>query len=122
MAPNAAGPQYHDGSQPDELLPEEVREIGQQAGIVVGKHAVDRAANAKMVADTIERVHTLQVAQAASKSDFLKSRAGELTEAAKRAGAEGRHAGAREQLKGHFIEALDVKTYNAKGKLAGKKL
>ena len=56
MAPNAAGPQDHDGSQPGELLPEEVREIGQQAGIVVGKHAVDRAANAKMVADTIERV------------------------------------------------------------------
>ena len=122
MAPNAAGPQDHDGSQPDELLPEEVREIGQQAGIVVGKHAVDRAANAKMVADTIERIDTWQVAQAASKPDFLKSRAGEITEAAKRAAAEGRPAVVRERLKGHFIEALDVKTYNAKGKLAGKEL
>jgi hypothetical protein len=123
MPPNAAaGPQDHDDSQPDELLPKEVREVGQQAGVVVGKHAVDRAANTKMVAGTIERVHAGQVAQAASKSDFLKSRAGEITEAAKRAAAEGRHARARDLLKGYFIEALDVKTYNAKGKLAGKKL
>lgn len=91
-------------------------------GSVAGKTAVNRAANARMVADTIERTHTRQAAKAASRSQFLKARAGSIKQAAERASKEGRHLGGREQLKGHFIEALDVKSYNAKGRLIRKAL
>jgi len=93
-----------------------------QAGAATGRRAVDRAANAQLVAETIERTHTAQAAKAASRSQFLKDRAGAIQKAAEEAVEQGKHAGGREQLKGHFIEALDVKTYNAKGRLAGKKL
>lgn len=93
-----------------------------QAGPLVGKRAVDRAANAGMVADTIERTHSAQAAKAASRSTFVKERAGTIKKAAAAAIEQGKRSGAREQLKGHFIEALDVKTYGARGRFAGKKL
>jgi hypothetical protein len=93
-----------------------------QTGAAVGKRAVDRATNARMVADTIERTHPAQVAKAASRSGFVKDRAGAIKKAAEKAAQEGTRAGGREQIKGHFIEALDVKTYNDKGRWVGKKL
>jgi hypothetical protein len=75
-----------------------------------------------MVADTIERTHTAQAARAASRSTFVKERAGAIKSTAEKAAQEGTRAGGREQIKGHFIEALDIKTYNAKNRLTGKQL
>lgn len=91
-------------------------------GAAVGKRAVDRAANARLVADTIERTHPAQAATAASRPEFVKDRAGAIKKAAQEAARQGKRAGGREQVKGHFIEALDVQTYGAKGRAVGKKL
>ncbi len=50
-----------------------------------GKGNIDRAANARLVVDTIERTHTAQAAKAASRSDFVKGRAGAVKKAAEEA-------------------------------------
>jgi len=75
-----------------------------------------------MVADTIERTHTRQAAEAASRSEFVMGRAGAIKTAAEEAAKQGKRAGGRGQLKGHFLEALDVKAYGAKGRAVGKQL
>jgi hypothetical protein len=93
-----------------------------QAGAALGNRAVDRADNARMVAETIERTHTRQAAKAASRSQFVKERAGAIKSAAEKAATEGGRAGGREQIGGHFKEALDVKKYNATNRLTGRKL
>lgn len=92
------------------------------AGTAAGRQASARAADAKRVADAIKHTHSAKVAQASSAGDFVKQRAGDIRSAAQKAAAEGGKAGGREQLKGHFIEALDVQHYNAKNLLRGKKL
>jgi hypothetical protein len=75
-----------------------------------------------MVAETIESTHTRQAAQAVSRSSFLQETAAKVQAAARKAAEEGARAGGREQLKGHFIERLDISTYNAKNRLTGKVL
>jgi len=92
------------------------------AGAATGHVAASRAANARMVAETIESTHTRQAAQAASRSTFLQETAAKVQAAAEKTAKEGTRAGCREHLKGHFIERLDVSTYNAKNRLTGKVL
>lgn len=98
------------------------REAGAQAGVVAGQRAVERAASARMVTERIERTHARQLAKAGSTTDFVKQRATQIREAAERAARDGRTGGAREQLKGHFIEALDNRTYRARNRFARKSL
>ena len=74
------------------------------------------------MAETIERTHTRRIAQAASKESFVGERAQDVRKAAARAARKGTTGGPREQLKGHFIEALDISAYNARGRLPGKRL
>jgi HEPN domain-containing protein len=90
------------------------------AGAATGHVGASRAANARMVAETIESTYTRQAAQAASRSSFLQETAARVQAAAEKAAKAGTRAGGREHLKGHFIERLDVSTYNAKNRLTGK--
>ena len=91
-------------------------------GTMAGIRALERAGDARLVVESIERSHCRRVAQTASRADFFKQRAGEIHEGALRAAREGSYPGGREALKGHFIEALDIKTYNTANRLAGKTL
>jgi hypothetical protein len=98
------------------------RTASQQAAAAAGKRGLERAKSARRVARTIEHTHPKQAAKAKSTAAFVRDRAGQIRDGAAKAAAEGTKAGGREQLKGHFIEALDVDTYNAKNLLNGKKL
>jgi hypothetical protein len=104
---------YHHRHDDSGTVPKTV--LSGQVGAAAGQRALDGAANARMVAETIERVHCRRAAAAASRSDFLRQCAGEIRDAAQRAAETGSHAGAHHQLRGHFIEALDVHLHNAKG-------
>jgi len=58
-----------DHSEPDdpakrhERVSTAAKEAGAQAGVVAGTRAVDRAANARLVAERIERTHARQLAK-----------------------------------------------------------
>lgn len=93
-----------------------------QAGVAVGSRAVARTKDAGRVVEAIERTHTRQVGQATVKRKAIKDVASKVKTAADRAAVDGGRGGGMEQLKGHFIEILDVDTYNAKNKLTGKRL
>jgi hypothetical protein len=112
----------HDGSRLPPLPTAGAKGFVKQAGTATGHAAASRAANARMVGETVERTHTRQAAQAASRSSFLRDTAAKVQAAAEKAAQEGTRAGGREQLKGHFIERLDVSTYNANNRLTGKVL
>lgn len=95
---------------------------GTAVGAAAGHRAVHRADDAKRVIKAIERTHTRQVGKAAAKAEATKAAASKVRSASERALAEGRRSGGFEQLKGHFVEILDVDSYNAKNKLVGKRL
>jgi hypothetical protein len=95
-----------------------VKRVVDVAGPATGHVAESRAANASMVAETIESSYTRQAAQGVSRSSFLQDTAAKVQAAAE----EGTRAGGREHLKGHVIERLGVSTYNAKNGLTGKML
>jgi hypothetical protein len=97
-------------------------QLGKHAGTVVGTRAVGQAKDAARVIEAIERTHTNQVGRAASKPSAIKHVASKVMAAADDAAGTGRRAGGMEQLKGHFVEILDVEAYNAKNRLTGKRL
>lgn len=98
------------------------RQAGPQTGVAIGKRAVGRAKDAGRVIEAIERTHTRTVGTAVSKPRAIQQVAAKVKGAADQATAEARHAGGIEQLKGHFIEILDIDAYNAKNRLTGNKL
>jgi hypothetical protein len=93
-----------------------------ETGAAIGSSTASRAKDAGRVIEAIERTHTKQVGQAASRSKAVREVAAKVKAAADRAAVEGGRSGGMEQLKGHFVEILDVDTYNAKNRLTGKKL
>ena len=88
----------------------------------VGQQGVGAAKNAKLAAEAIGASHARQLAGATSQSEFMRRRAGEIADSATRALASGGRSAAREQVKGHFVEAMTIKQYNAAGTLVGKEL
>ncbi len=97
-----------------------IASLANLAGPATGHVARLGAANARMLADTIECTYTRQFEQAASRSQMLRETAAKIQAAAEKAAKGGTRAGGREHLKGHFIERLDVSTYNAKNRFTGK--
>lgn len=93
------------------------RLVAGQASAARTAAKVKRASNARMVGKTMEHVRRSRPAGVA-RSEWLKQKALETGQSVGRTGK----SGARGQLKGHFVEALDVKTYNRKNLLTGKKL
>lgn len=89
---------------------------------VNGQRLAGRAANAKLAEQAISASHARKVATAAGKSEFVRHRAAEIVDATQRAAAVGGRSGAREAVKGHFIEAMTTRDYNAAGRLVGKRM
>lgn len=93
----------------------------QVAGIA-GQRGMESARNAKLATDAIAASHVRQVADAASSAEFIRGRAGQIAADTAAAAAKGARSGAREQVKGHFIEGMAIRDYNASRRLVGKTL
>lgn len=101
----------------------EAAELGAVAGIAVNsQRLLGRAANAKLADQAIAASHARKVAEAASRNDFVRDRAAEIVVATRSAAETGTRSGAREEVKGHFIEAMTTRDYNAAGKLVRKRM
>ncbi len=108
--------------QHTEELSNAAQYAGGQAAGIVGHHAMGAAKDVGLVAEAIAGSHAKQAASAACRAEFLKTRAGEIAASTSEAAVAGVRSGAREQVKGHFIEAMTIDNYNAAGRLAGKRL
>lgn len=104
------------------VVTEHVKDTSAAAVAVNGQRLLGRAANAKLVEQAISASHARKVAEAASKSDFVQGRASEIVSATRRAAETGTRSGAREAVKGHFIETMTARDYNAAGRFVGKRM